>query len=193
MVSIAVLIAVAAITPGPNNFVVMAQASAAGATATARSIAEVVVGGAAMIIFTTSLTTFSFMERAVPWLAIAGATFLAFLAVQQAFHAGSPEQGGAALKGPLALLAFQWVNPKAWVLVTLIASASVASGYSSLAVVALFSAISATCLLLWAIGGRLIWTWARTNGRRKWVERALAAALFVTAAQMALSQLGDIV
>ena len=191
LVSIAVLIAVAAITPGPNNFIVMAQASVAGAAATGRAIAAVVVGGVSMIALTTSLTSFPIIEQATPWLALAGSTLLALMAVQQALHAGSPDQGGDVLKRPLALVAFQWVNPKAWIMVTLIASAGAASGYSSPVLVALFAVISVTSLIVWAVGGRLISAWANTNHRRKWIDRGLAAALFVTAAQMAFSQLGD--
>jgi threonine/homoserine/homoserine lactone efflux protein len=192
MISIAMLIAVAAITPGPNNFIVMTQASVAGAAAASRAIGAIVLGSGVMIALVTSLAALPFIERSTPWLALAGSALLALLAVQQAFHAGSPEQGEAALKSPLALLAFQWVNPKAWIMAALVASAGAASGHSSPALVALFCTISATCLILWAVGGRLLSNWARKNDRRKWVERALAAALFLTAAQMAISQLGDI-
>jgi len=192
IIAIALMIAIAAITPGPNNFIVMTQASAAKPAAIAGSVGAIVIGGAAMIALATSLTSFPLVEHAAPWLTLAGAALLALLAIQQAFHAGSPQQSGSALKGPLALLAFQWVNPKAWIMATLIASAGAASGYPSPMLVAIFAIISATCLTIWAFGGRVISAWANTSDRRKWVERGLAAALFVTAAQIAFSQLGDI-
>ena len=81
-------------------------------------------------------------------------------------------------------LAFQWVNPKAWMFVvgTLAAFTTVGGDlYAETAIIAVVCA--ATCfpsLLLWAVFGSGIRRWLRDEGRRRGFNWAMASLLVLS-------------
>lgn len=162
---------VASITPGPNNFMVMASGAAFGMRATLPHIAGIALGFAVML----SAVVFglgALLEKAqVIWSVMkwAGVTWLCYLAWQLARPAlfWSPPENTSSSESdkarPMTLIEaalFQWVNPKAW---TMAIAATVA--YADLASTALqravimslvFAVIAPLCNGTWLVAGRAV-------------------------------------
>lgn len=164
---IAGLVTVAAITPGPNNFAILQIAASQGLRRAAESIAGVVAGGLVMILIGyAGLTTWiAANPRIAQWLAVFGSGYLSWLAMRLIFSPRAPlnaetlGSGKALPTGSAALFAFQFVNPKAWILVLTTASFvqasdSSLSGFAYLTLV--FVAIPTVCLLIWSVFGAFI-------------------------------------
>jgi threonine/homoserine/homoserine lactone efflux protein len=190
----AAIVFVAAVTPGPNNVAVL-RAARAGVGAALASIAGVVLGSLGLLTLAAGGVGSLLGDHpgARSALAVAGCAYLAWLGARLAVSAG-PERTDAETEhsahdaGPpvgfVGLLAFQLVNPKAWVL-TLSAVAAVAPGRSPLALwltlAPVFVVVPAACLLLWALGGALLGRSVLTPQGERRIDRALGAALFVSA------------
>jgi threonine/homoserine/homoserine lactone efflux protein len=184
-------IAAAALTPGPNNFVVMRTAARGGLAAALPPIAGVVLGSLALLAVVVAGAGAAF--DAVPHLrvalAIAGCLYLVSLGARllwggsgkgneraparaaQAAQDGKPMENVQAAReapkeaesrerlpaGVAGLFAFQFLNPKSWVLV-LTATAATPAGSGGLVrfgqLAALFALIPTVCLLLWAVLGK---------------------------------------
>ena len=163
-------LAAAALTPGPNNFVVMRTASRRGLAGTLPAIAGVVLGSLAMLaVVVAGAGAASAAEPRLPAaLAVAGCLYLVFLGAR--LLAGGADSAAAsrpvrqarpALRetlpaGTAGLFAFQFVNPKSWILVLTVATAAPAQGgplarFARLA--PLFVVIPAAALLLWSALG----------------------------------------
>ncbi len=138
---------VAGITPGPNNMMLMASGVNYGVRRTLPHLAGVVVGFALMV----ALVGFGLdaVFRLAPWLPPlmrwAGAAYLLWLAWRIA-NSGAVKTSEAEGR-PLGLLgaaAFQWINPKGWVMaISALTTYAVSADYSTtVAVVAL------TCLIV---------------------------------------------
>jgi threonine/homoserine/homoserine lactone efflux protein len=111
---------VSSITPGPNNFMVMASGANFGVRRTLPHIAGVLVGFNIMIwmIGAGLMQVFNAYPQSYLVLKILSAAFLLYLAWKIA-TAAAPHDGDKAGGKPLTFLqaaAFQWVNPKAWAL-----------------------------------------------------------------------------
>ena len=190
-------IAAAALTPGPNNFVVMRTAARGGLAAALPAIAGVVLGSLALLALVVAGAGAAF--DAVPHLraalAIAGCLYLVWLGARL-MRGGADEGSGRApvpeaQKTPRAadsqerlpagvagLFGFQFLNPKSWVLV-LTATAATPAGWGGLArfgrLAALFAIIPTVCLLLWAAMGKA------TAAAGTWLDRILGALLIASA------------
>ena len=93
------------------------------------------------------------------------------------------------------MAAFQWLNPKAWVLVSSVAAAAAtlpadAARFAPAAALGLFVALSALCLACWAIAGRAASNWLRDTHRRRAFELAMGVVLLVSALSLALRAAG---
>ena len=185
VVGVAGLVTIAAVTPGPNNVIALRAASRAGIRGALPAIAGVVLGG--LVVLAVALAASDAAFAAVPGLhtalGAAGCAYLAWLGLGLIRHAGRPSDG-AARALPAAsvagLFAFQFLNPKSWVMVTT-AIGAMPAGAPVWPLVVVFTAIPATCLTLWAIAGA---TLARTLARPRiaaWVDRAMGALLIATA------------
>lgn len=170
------LLLAAAITPGPNNLVVLRLASQGGLRAALPAIAGIVAGGLALLaLVMLGLDTATAAHPAWrAWLAAAGALYLAWLGLR--LLAASARDAGAASEpalpgSALGLFGFQLLNPKAWVMTLAATGSSGAAGYLPLA--SLFVAIPTGCLLLWSGCGQLL---TRALARA-FVRRCLDAAM----------------
>jgi threonine/homoserine/homoserine lactone efflux protein len=183
------LLFAAAITPGPNNLVVLRASGRGGVRGAAGTIGGIVLGGLALLAIAAAgvgsmLATHATLRTG---LGAAGAIYMAWLGLRllgTGTRRASPERADAALPaGVLGLFGFQFLNPKGWVMVlTLVASwpATSLSGYLPLAL--LFIAIPSICLLLWSLAGRVLAAhMARPHSRRR-IDAALGALLLASAA-----------
>jgi len=190
--AIALLIFVSAITPGPNNLIVLGKATAHGAKAAAPAVFGIVAGGAAMIALAQlGLAALVFDNaRLFAIIMYAGCAYLAWLGISLIVHARAaadatlPTTKKAA--GALGLFAFQFANPKAWVLVLTAASAASAAHVGASTLIALFAAISLASLCAWALLGQAMQRWKRQSQVRVWFERSMGVALLASTLVLAL-------
>jgi threonine/homoserine/homoserine lactone efflux protein len=138
---------VASVTPGPNNMMLLASGVNFGVRRTLPHLAGVVLGFAAMV----ALVGFGLdaIFRIAPWLApamrYAGAAYLLWLAWRIA-KSGAVKEGAAAGRplGFLGAAAFQWINPKGWVMaVSALTTYAVSADYTTAVLV-----VALTCLVV---------------------------------------------
>jgi threonine/homoserine/homoserine lactone efflux protein len=151
---------VAAITPGPNNLMLMTSGVKYGFARTLPHLAGVILGFALMIAVVGLGLDFIFdrFPQVLPIMRVAGSLYMVWLALRIALAKpiGEVEPGGRPI-GFFAAAAFQWVNPKAWALAlsALATYAGVVDGYAGgvLLIAALCALISAPCCGAWTLFG----------------------------------------
>lgn len=175
---------VASITPGPNNVMLLASGMNHGVTKTLRHVTGVSLGFA-FLIFIVALglgTLFERHDALETVLNVVGGTYLAYLAWKIFTTTGIKAADGTA--APLTFLqaaAFQWVNPKAWVMATTATStlldtdASVLAGAASLTLG--FWIINLPCILTWMFSGAFAQRWVDNDHRVQLINRSLGALL----------------
>ncbi|WP_208852061.1 LysE family translocator [Paracoccus pantotrophus] len=152
--------AVTSVTPGPNNMMVLASGVNFGIRRTLPHIAGISIGFAAMVVIIgmglgVIFEAYPMLNIVLRWV---GGAYLLYLAWKIA-GAAAPEDAERSAARPLGFIgaaAFQWVNPKAWVM-ALGAVATYLPGSPSLSSVAaaalLMAVINAPCVGIWAAFG----------------------------------------
>lgn len=170
------LVALGALTPGPNNLVVLDAGSRGGVAAALAPIAGVVAGSLALLALVAAGLAVPLSSpplRAA--LALAGAAYLAVLGagLLRTRRASTPAK--VLPRGLLGLFAFQFANPKAWML----AASVVAFVPSADAVLfGLYAAIVAVSLTLWAGAGAALARYIDAHRRCVDVVNGLALVAF---------------
>jgi threonine/homoserine/homoserine lactone efflux protein len=180
------LLCVAAITPGPNNLVVLRASSQGGFRATLPAITGIVLGGLLLLAVMALGTDPLFMARP-EWrrgVGAIGAIYLVWLGAALLRAGIAPRQDPTAMDGPPlpagvpGLIGFQFLNPKSWVMVLAVLSAMPADGLHGYAMLAaLFVLIPTPCLLLWAALGAVLSRWLSRPSIRRRVDVAMGALL----------------
>jgi threonine/homoserine/homoserine lactone efflux protein len=182
------LLLAAAITPGPNNLVVLRASGRGGMRGAAGAIGGIVLGGLALFAIAAAGAGTMLAAHATlrAGLGAGGALYMAWLGLCLLGTRARPAPGRAEVAlpaGALGLFGFQFLNPKGWVMVlTLVAAwpATGLAGYLPLAL--LFVAIPLGCLLLWSLAGRLLAApMARPRARRR-IDAAMGTLLLASAA-----------
>ena len=187
----ALLLVAGAITPGPNNLLMLRVGLERGVRAALLPATGVVLGGLAMLLMLRAgmAGLFAAHPRLRPLVVLGGAMFLAWLGLRMTWRSFGPagtreEPAPHAASGALGMLLLQFVNPKSWLLVLTITATAAGGGareVSLAALLLLFIVIPYACLALWAAGGALAGSVLRTAGTRAWLERATAVLLLVSA------------
>lgn len=147
------------ITPGPNNVMVAASAANHGIRATVPHMFGIAVGFSVMLTLVcaglgSTLMNWPLLLPIFRWV---GAAWLAVLAWQIAIAPAPGEGDSRRLLGFIGAAAFQWVNPKAWLI-----AAGAAGEYLSpdhplplqlVRIFVVFLAVGMPCLLVWATLG----------------------------------------
>lgn len=190
--AVAGFVTVAAITPGPNNFIVMGAAARGGFGAATPAIAGVVVGSLGLLglVWAGAGAAFEAEPRLRAALALAGCLYLIWLGAMIIWRTGKSD-GGASPPARRELpstapgvAAFQLFNPKAWVMVVTAAAATSGgtAGISSLvALAAIFAGVTSVCLTLWALAGAAIADLLMEPRIRRWFDRAMGGLLIASA------------
>jgi threonine/homoserine/homoserine lactone efflux protein len=151
---------VSSITPGPNNMMILASGVNFGFARSLRHLFGITLGFGLMVLL-VGLGLHSVLDR---WPVIystmrwAGVAYLLWLAWRLA-KAGPPSATAPHATQPMGLLAaaaFQWVNPKAWVMaVTAISTFLPAQAQPPhvFALAALFMALNLPCVATWGAFG----------------------------------------
>ncbi|TQF83157.1 LysE family translocator [Elioraea sp. Yellowstone] len=147
------------VTPGPNVIMVAASAANHGVRATLPHMAGITIGFPVMIVLVGLGLAGPFaanpdLHTALKWI---GAAWIVWLAWKIA-RAGAPGEG--ARRPPLGFLgaaAFQWVNPKAWLLALAAIPAFTRPGgdlvTETLVIAAVFLLVSPPSVGFWAVVG----------------------------------------
>lgn len=183
---------VAAVTPGPSVALVMVAGARSGFVGGLRCLAGVVAGMAVMM--AAANLGLGGLILAVPFLLVAlkwcGAAFLLWLAWKVASAPAMGDVHGQATAGFWAALAFQWVNPKSWIV-----SISAASTYGvavddnllvrAAIMAAVFSAAAAPSCALWLAFGSMLRQWL-ANPRRSRVFNVTMGVLLALSVALVL-------
>ncbi len=183
----------AALTPGPNNFLVMAAGARGGYARALPVIGGVIAGGLGLL--TLSWAGVSGVLEAQPELraliTIVGGSYLAWMGVRmfRAAHAASsctvPADSIPCTWWSIA--AFQFLNPKAWVLlvtVTAVMSRESAGLPGFLLLATIYSLRSALTLSAWAFAGSTMDRLLDSARSRRVIDCTLGGLLVATAAAL---------
>lgn len=177
------ILTIAAITPGPNNLIVMNAAAQRGAKSAAGAIAAVIAGSVAL--YVVAATVWSGMNARMPLVgdaaALLGATYLAWLGVSLfRTHDGADGPKAFLPASPPAIAAFQFLNPKAWGLMAAVVAGSQAR-IDGVLLVAVMIVVFASCLTLWAAGGVVLSRFLQDDRASRWFNRLMGTGLIVFA------------
>ena len=182
-----VFAAIAAYTPGPNNTILMASGINYGFRQTLPMIFGVGLGFPLMIacVGLGLGKIFEIFPQIYTAMKYAGAAYMLWLAYKIATAKPSSGEDGLQSK-PLTFLqgmAFQWINPKGWIIaVTVLSAYTLASDYyfGVVAVVATFVVMGFTSAATWALFGVIL---KEVMGNPKWfrvINYGLAALLVLS-------------
>lgn len=150
---------VSAITPGPNNLMLLSSGVNFGFQRTIPHMFGVALGFALMVgLVGAGLdAAFSRFPALLPAMRYAGAAYMLWLAAKLALAGpiGDMEYSGNPLNF-LGAAAFQWINPKAWVIaVSALTAYAVSEDYTrSVVIVALiFGLVTLPCIAAWVLFG----------------------------------------
>jgi threonine/homoserine/homoserine lactone efflux protein len=175
--------AVSSVTPGPNNMMLMASGVNFGVRRTLPHLAGVVLGFALMVALVGAGLDGLF--RVAPWAFIvlrwAGAAYLLWLAWRIA-RAGAVREGAAAGRplGFLGAAAFQWLNPKGWVIaISALTAYDVSPDYtvSVIVIAGVYLVVTLPCSGLWVVFGAAMRRWLADERRARWFNGTMAALL----------------
>lgn len=184
--ALALFAVVSSITPGPNNTMMLASGINFGVRRSMPHLAGITLGFCVLLL-ACGLGIHGILTR---WPALdslmryGGAAYLLWLAWKLA-RSGAPALDPDAAARPMgfwAAAAFQWINPKAWVM-ALGAITTFLPGNADLAalwvLVAVFGVVNAPCVLCWAVFGGAL---RSVLQRPQWVRRLnIALALLLVA------------
>ncbi len=178
---------VASITPGPNNLMLLASGMNHGARRSMPHLAGVSIGFT-FLLFLVALGLGTIFERfaAVELaLKIAGSAYLLLLA-WRIFTTDTVNAADGDAK-PLTFLeaaAFQWVNPKAWVMGTTATSTLLDTTapvvVAAAALAGAFWAVNLPCISTWLFSGVSAAKWVNDPARLRRLNRFLGVLLALT-------------
>ena len=180
---------VSSITPGPNNLMLLSSGVNFGFRRTIPHMLGIGVGFTVMVAI-VGLGLGALLERAPAFytaLKYGGGAYMIYLAVKLAM-AGPLGPKGETVGKPLNFLeaaAFQWVNPKGWVMaVTAIATYTSAQNHlQSVGIVAaVFGVINLPCVSVWALFGSAMSETLRDPRRARIFNYVMAALLVASLA-----------
>ncbi|MEI6161963.1 MAG: LysE family translocator [Roseococcus sp.] len=179
-------------TPGPNTLMVAASAAQVGIRRVLPHMLGITIGFPAMIVAVALGLGLPFAQ--IPGLhramQIAGGAWLVWLAWK---IAAAPPPDAGTPRPPLGLwgaAAFQWVNPKAWMIALAALPAFTTLGLpilpQALVVAAVFALVSMPCLLFWGWIGRAARHLLGEGARLRAFNIVMALLLVLSLAPLAL-------
>jgi len=189
LVALAILAFVGSFTPGPNNMIATVTGANYGFRAAVPHIFGVPFGFASMLIAGAAgvaalFLTYPFIAALIKW---AGIAYLLFIAWQLARpHVTGEESNRPAMK-PLSFwqsAAFQYANPKAWMLAAATAGSFMADNAklaSIVTIVIVFSIAAMGSVITWVLVGAALRNWLGVGSRMRIFNVAMGVLLAATA------------
>ena len=183
LVSVAVFSFVTSVTPGPNNTFLLSSGANFGLRKSVPYLNGIMAGLTGMMIALGAglgvvFTTMPIVYQVLKWVGFAYIVWLAFLIVRSTSKSETAE---AEYIGFWKATTFQFVNPKAWVVVAsfMATMVPVDSGIGATAFICLvFLVFTYPGALLWAVAGQVLKEWLSKPSRRR-VFNIAAAILLV--------------
>ena len=183
LVSVAVFSFVTSVTPGPNNTFLLSSGANFGLRKSLPYLNGIMVGLAGMMVALGAglgviFTTLPLVYQVLKWVGFAYIVWLAFLIVKSTSKSETSE---AQYIGFVKATTFQFVSPKAWVVIAsfMATSVPVGSGLGVTAFICLvFLVFTYPGALIWALAGQVLKEWLSKPARRR-VFNIVAAILLV--------------
>ncbi len=174
------------ITPGPNNVMVAASAANHGIRATVPHMFGVAAGFSLMLTLVCAGLGSALLgwPPLLPLFRWAGAAWLLWLAWQIATAPPPGEGGRTRVLGFFGAAAFQWINPKAWLIAVGAAAEYLSPQQPLIAQLAriflVFLAVGMPCLMVWALLGSGAGRLLRSPARLRAFNVAMAVLLVLS-------------
>ena len=183
LLSVAVFSFVTSVSPGPNNTFLLSSGANFGLRKSVPYLNGIMAGLTGMMIALGAglgviFTTLPAVYQVLKWVGFAYIVWLAFLIVKSTTKTETAE---AQYIGFFKATTFQFVNPKAWVVVGsfMATFVPVGSGFGATAFICLvFLVFTYPGALLWAVAGQDLKDWLSVPSRRR-VFNILSAILLV--------------
>jgi threonine/homoserine/homoserine lactone efflux protein len=183
LVSVAIFSFVTAVSPGPNNTFLLSSGANFGLKKSFPYLNGIMVGLTGMMIALGAglgviFATLPMVYQVLKWVGFAYIIYLAFLIVRST---SKSESGEAKYIGFFQATTFQFVNPKAWVVVASFMATMVpvdAGITATIFICALFLVFTYPGALLWAVAGQVLKEWLSNPTRRR-VFNVVSAILLV--------------
>jgi len=181
------------VTPGPNNLMLAASGVNFGFRRTVPHLLGVSLGHALQVVLVGGMIAgvMMWLDTLRLPLVAAGCGYLLWLAWRQA-RAGQPGRSGRVQPlGFLGAAAFQWVNPKAWMMVVNVAILFLpreADWGTALALGAFCAVVNLPCIALWAIAGDRMRRWLGEPDALRRFNYTMATLLAATAGWIAFDE-----
>ena len=192
--AIAGFLTVAAITPGPNNIVVLTAAKRGGLAATIPAMLGVISGslGLLVLVWAGARAAFDLVPSLRLIVSIIGAFYIGGLGVTliwQTVRHEEAERSRQAASLPttaLGLAIFQFLNPKAWVLVVTATAVTSDGPFGFVILALLLVVICSFCLTLWASVGSVIAGYLKEERSSRWFDCTMGLLLIGSAGLLLL-------
>ena len=183
LVSVAVFSFVTSVTPGPNNTFLLSSGANFGLRKSLPYLNGIMAGLTGMMIALGAglgviFTTLPLVYQVLKWVGFAYIVWLAFQIIKSTSKSETAEPKYI---GFAKATTFQFVNPKAWVVVAsfMATSVPVGSGLGATAFICVvFLVFTYPGALLWAVAGQVLKTWLSDPIRRR-IFNIVAAILLV--------------
>lgn len=182
LIAITGLFAIAFVSPGPNNFIVMGAAARAGARGVLSAAAGIIAGGCGLLLLVWAglgvlLAGSALFAQAI---VLAGGAYLLKIGAMMIFSPSGLSEKDTAAGLPTSMTGialFQLANPKAWVVMTTATAASPATVTSLFGLWAMIALVSLGASTLWGAAGAIISRWLQNDVQRRWFDRLMGALL----------------
>ena len=185
LISVAVFSFVTSVTPGPNNTFLLSSGANFGLKKSLPYLNGIMVGLTGMMIALGAgigviFTTLPQVYQVLKWVGFAYIVYLAFLIVRST---SKSETGEAHYIGFVKATTFQFVNPKAWVVVASFMATMVpvdAGIAATIFICVIFLVFTYPGALLWAVAGQVLKDWLSNPVRRRVFNIASAILLVLS-------------
>ncbi len=183
LVSVAIFSFVTSVSPGPNNTFLLSSGANFGLKKSLPYLNGIMVGLSGMMIALGAglgviFTTLPLVYQVLKWVGFAYIVYLAFLIVKST---SKSETGEPVYIGFVKATTFQFVNPKAWVVVAsfMATMVPVDAGIAATIFICVFFLIfTYPGALLWAVAGQVLKDWL-SNPLRRRIFNIVSAVLLV--------------
>ena len=187
-------VATMSVTPGPNNLMLAASGVNFGFRRTMPHLLGVSIGHGIQVAIVASLLAWvmAWLESLRLVLVLAGCGYLLWLAWRQA---GAGQPGRAEQARPLGFLGaalFQWVNPKAWMMVVNTAILFLPRGgawHAAISLSLVCVVVNLPCIALWAVVGDRLRNHLREPRALRVFNYSMALLLAATALWIGMDEL----
>lgn len=172
---------VTSVTPGPNNLMLMASGANFGLRRTVPHMLGVALGFGVMVAVMglgvdQIIARSPGLAQVLKWVSMAYVLWLAWK-IANSGAPGSRASTPARPMGFLAACAFQWVNPKSWMMALGALSAYSAGAGGVLGVALVFTLINLPTVAIWAVMGQSLRGFLSHPGRLRLFNWGMAALL----------------